>query len=182
MSDVTEMLARSRAGDGEALRLLFETLFTELERAARAQLRRTADPVLQTHALINESFLKLVEQSEAGFTNRSHFLAVAATAMRHVLVDHFRHNSALKRGGPGAPVTLADEHPGVSRDENLLALDAALDRLERTDARLARVVECRFFGGMNYEEIADVLGLSARTVRQDWQKAKAWLTLELKSG
>ena len=178
--NVTQVLQLAQAGDAEALKSLYEVLINELEQAARAHLRKRAQPMLQTHALINESFLKLVEQNELGLQNRSHFMAVASTAMRHVLIDHFRRSVAQKRGGFDIPVTLVeDEVAGITNDEHLLVLDEALNKLHQTDARLARVVECKFFGGMNYEEIAEGLGLSARTVRQDWKKAKAWLTLEL---
>ncbi len=171
---------RSREGDDAALKSVYDILIRELEHAARAQLRRHGQQTLQTHALINESFLKLVEQNESGLESRTHFLAVASTAMRHIIIDHFRRNTAEKRGGAQSPVTLVEDQISTEiDDEQILALDEALTKLQQTNARLAHVVECKFFGGMTYDEIAEGLGLAPRTVRQDWKKAKAWLTLEL---
>ena len=180
--NVTELLVRAKSGDGEALGKVYEVLYGELRSLARAQLNRHRQQTLNTVGLINESFLKLVEQNRIDLQNRNHFLALSARAMRQVLIDTFRRRSAEKRGGAAVAVELAEGSvAGPQREASLLALDEALDRLQETDERLARVVEYRFFGGMSYEEIAEVVGLSARTVRLDWQKAKAWLTLELGS-
>lgn len=182
-ADVTGLLRRAKTGDKDALKSVYEILFAELERVARGQLNRAHQATINTHGLINESFLKLVEQERVSLDNRSHFLAVSAQAMRHILVDYFRRRSSQKRGGLNAPtVTLAeDQLGGEQRDDQLLALDEALDKLQGQQERLARVVECKFFAGMNYDEIGTALGISPRTVRQDWKKAKAWLTMELAS-
>lgn len=178
--DVTGLLALARRGDGKALGEVYEVLYRELQRLARAQLNRHRQRTLNTGALINESFLKLVKEDRVGVENRAHFLALSARAMRQVLIDHFRKRSAEKRGGALAPIELAEESMAeLEREDVLLALDEALDRLQEQSERLARVVECRFFGGMSYDEIGEGLGVSARTARLDWKKAKAWLTLEL---
>ncbi|MEO7966092.1 MAG: ECF-type sigma factor, partial [Gemmatimonadaceae bacterium] len=135
---------------------------------------------LNTTALVHEAFLKLVDQPRAHWQNRSHFLAVAATAMRHILVDHARERGALKRGGELRRVEL--EEGSIASDqeaEAFLDLHEALVDLARMDPRLAKVVECRFFGGMAEEEIALALGLTARTVRRDWTKARALLHARL---
>ncbi len=180
--DVTELLVRAKTGDGEALGEVYETLYQELRAVARAQLKRHRQQTLNTVGLINESYLKLVDQNRVDLQSRAHFLALSARAMRQILIDYFRRRSAEKRGGPIAPLEL-DENSvaGGQRDETLLALDEALDRLQGQNERLARVVECKFFGGMSYDEIGEGLGISARTARLDWKKAKAWLTLELGS-
>lgn len=178
--DVTLLLQRAGSGDAEALSSVYHVLYQELQQIARAQLNRYGSQTLNTVGLINESFLKLVEQERVALENRSHFLAVSSRAMRHILVDYFRKRRAEKRGGPNPNVTLVEDAvAGSARDDDVLALDEALSRLQDQNERLAQVVECKFFGGMTYEEIAAGLGLSARTVRQDWKKAKAWLTLEM---
>lgn len=181
-SDVTQLLVRARSGDREALGEVYEVLYRELQTVARAQLSRHRQQTLNTVGLINESFLKLVEQKQVDLKSRAHFLALAARAMRQILVDYFRRRSADKRGGPAVSLDLNEDGVAdLERDEEMLALDEALDRLQDQNERLARVVECKFFGGMSYEEIGEGLGLAARTVRLDWQKAKAWLTVELES-
>ena len=137
---------------------------------------------LSTTALVHEAYLKLVDHSSAAWNDRSHFLAVASLAMRHVLVDRARERGALKRGGERQHVTLdevqliADTEPDV-----LLQLDEALNRLAAFDSRLAKVVECRFFGGLSEQETADALGLTTRTVRRDWVKARVLLRRALES-
>jgi RNA polymerase sigma factor (TIGR02999 family) len=181
-ADVTGLLVRAKSGDGEALGQVYELLYQELQGVARAQLNRVSHQTFNTVVLINESYLKLLGQNRVDVQNRSHFLAIAARAMRQILIDYFRRTSAEKRGGPQVPVQLAEDRvPGVQRDDTLLALDEALDRLQEHSERLARVVECKFFGGMTYEEIGEALDISPRTARKDWSKAKAWLTLELES-
>lgn len=180
--DVTLLLRRAESGDADALSNVYQLLYQELQQIARAQLNRYGSQTLNTVGLINESFLKLVEQDRVALDNRAHFLAVSSKAMRHILVDYFRKRSADKRGGPTPNVTLVEDAvAGAGQDAQVLALDEALSRLSDQDERLAQVVECKFFGGMTYEEIGAGLGLSARTVRQDWKKAKAWLTLEMQS-
>lgn len=178
--DVTVLLQRAESGDPDALSDVYHLLYQELQQIARAQIRRHGAQTLNTVGLINESFLKLVEQDRVALDNRAHFLAVSAKAMRHILVDYFRKRSADKRGGLQRDVTLVEDAvAGAGQDDQVLALDEALSRLSDQNERLAQVVECKFFGGMTYEEIGAGLGISPRTARQDWKKAKAWLTLEM---
>ncbi len=178
--DVTGLLDRAKSGDGGAISEVYQVLYGELQSVARAQLNRHKQPTLNTVGLINESFLKMIEQDRVDLENRAHFLAVSARAMRQILIDYFRRRSAGKRGGQHSPIELKEDSvAGEQREESLLALDEALDRLHIQNERLARVVECKFFGGMTYDEIGEGLGLASRTVRQDWKKAKAWLTVEL---
>ena len=180
MTDVTELLMRARSTDSDAFAKVYEVLFRELQTVARAQLRRHKHQTLNTIALINESYIKLVDNRRLDVTGRAHFLALAARAMRQILIDYHRKQSADKRGGYMKPVTLLEDNvAGNQRGDALLALDESIVRLQSHDERLARVVECRFFGGMSYEEIGESLGIAARTARLDWRKAKAWLTLDL---
>jgi RNA polymerase sigma factor (TIGR02999 family) len=180
-SETTRLLLDARGGGDEAVGALFEHLYPELRALAHGQLRRQGqDGTLATTALVHEAYLKLCDHRRLDASDRSHFFALSARVMRQVLVDHFRARSALKRGGGSVPESLHDGSGAAEhRGETLLALDEALTRLEALDPRLARVVEWKFFGGMTQEEIGDVLGLSPRTVRNDWRKAKAWLGYEL---
>jgi len=179
-ADVTAILADAGSRDSAALAQVYEILYKELQTIARAQLRRLDQQTLNTAALINESYLKLIDNSRISVEGRAHFLALAARAMRQILIDYFRRKTAAKRGSFIKPVTLLEEAvPAEQRGEMLVALDDAIDQLELTNERLARVVEYKFFGGMTYDEIAQVLDISARSARLDWRKAKAWLTLEL---
>jgi RNA polymerase sigma factor (TIGR02999 family) len=158
-------------------------VYEELRRIAQRQLRNERPGhTLNTTALVHESYLKLAEQTRAVFRDRNHFLAIASHAMRRVLVDYARGHRAQRRGGGWERVDL-DATPIASddRSERLLAVDAALERLARLDERQSRVVECRFFGGMTEEETAQALGITERTVRRDWTKAKAWLYTEIQS-
>ena len=162
--------------DGQA----FEAAYSELRRLARAQLRslRPGD-TLATTALVNEAFVKLVGSS-AGWQDRAHFLALAARAMRQILVDYALERHAQKRGGGRRPTTLDSGVLSVEAvADEMLDIDRALTNLERVDERLARLVELRFFGGMTDEEIAHSEGITARTVRRDWQKARAFLYRQL---
>jgi len=178
----TDVLAELREGRRESLDRLFTVLYPELrEIAHRHLLVRGRGSTLQTTALLHEAYLKLVDQSRAEVTDRARFLPLAAVAMRHVLVDRARERVALKRGGGQAPITLDDEVSGSSDAQRLLELHEALDRLATVDARLARVVECRFFGGLSEEEIATVLGVTVRTVERDWSKARMLLRRALAS-
>ena len=156
---------------------LTPVLYDELRRVAHLQLRRERPGhTLGTTGLVHEAYLKLADQTRASFADRAHFLATAAVVMRRVLVDHARTRSREKRGGERVPVTLDEELAlGAESCDGLLELDDALDRLAAIAPRLARVVECRFFGGLTDEEIADALGMTARTVRRDWVKARGWL-------
>jgi RNA polymerase sigma factor (TIGR02999 family) len=178
---VTELLSRSREGDASALDRLVPFVYDELRAIAHGQLRgERAGHTLSTTALVNEAYLRLVDQRRADWRDRKHFFAVAARMMRRVLVDYARRRGARKREGARNLVPLEDALVSVEQEsEMLVSLDEALTRLAERDARLVQVVELRFFGGLTEEETADVLGVSARTVRYDWVKAKGWLYREL---
>ncbi len=171
--EVTRLLAAIDAGESGALDRLLPLVYDELRRVADIQLRRERPGhTLQPTALVHETYLKLAD-AEVPASSRAHFLAVAARAMRQVLVDHARRRGAAKRGGGWSSTTLTDGAARVELDpEELLALDRALEELE---PRQRQVVECRFFGGMEEAEIAEALGVSDRTIRRDWVKARAWL-------
>ena len=178
---VTALLARASAGDDAALAEVFPRVYQELRRLARRQLSR--DPhqhTLSPTALVHEAYLRLIDQSRAQWKGRAHFLAIASTAMRRILIDRVRSHRTLKRGGLELRLDIDSvEIAGEERAALLLALDEALDRLERLDARQARVVECRFFGGMTEEETAEALGIGLRTAKRDWAKARSWLYREI---
>jgi RNA polymerase sigma-70 factor (ECF subfamily) len=178
---VTGLLARWRLGEQECLNLLVPLVHDELRRIAKRHMRREAPGhTLQTTALINEAYLRLVKQSHPAGQDRTHFFAVAARVMRHILADHARGLQRDKRGG-GICVLPLDEDLVFSpaKSAELIALDEALDRLAHFDPRKAQVVELRYFGGMNVEETAAVLKVSANTVIRDWGLAKVWLKREL---
>ena len=159
----------------------FLVLYGELRRIADRLLRQEGvGHTLQPTALLNEAWLKLSGSPATAKLQREHYLAVAARAMRQVLVEYARRRRAVKRGGDAIPVTLADEQLGFSLPlDDLIALDDALARLTALDERLARVVELRFFAGLEEEEVARILGITTRTVQRDWVKARAWLQSEL---
>jgi len=178
---VTEMLHRARKGDDEAMRDLVATVYDELRVIASRQRRRGAShETLDTGALVHEAFIKLMGQSATSFVDSSHFFAVAATAMRHLIVDYSRAKHSQKRGGDATPVTL-ERRPiaDVGPSQAVLEIDEALNRLGQHSPDLVRVVECRYFGGMTEDETAEALGVSDRTVRRRWTKARAWLHREL---
>lgn len=176
--DVTQLLYDMQRGSEEAADRLWSEVYDELSRMAHRKLRQErAGHTLNTQALVHEAFLELVDQTRAGWESRLHFFATAARVMRHILIDYARRHKAQKRGGGAPHVPL--EEAGVSTEGSIdvfLALDKALSDLSEKDERLGKVVEYRFFGGMQEQEIAELLGLSPRTVRRDWRKAKAWLT------
>ena len=178
--DVTRLLHRLREGDERALEELLPLVYSELRRLARRRLRG-AQQTLNTTAVVHEAFLKLAATPSPDFNDRVHFYAVASRAMRQVLTDYARRRTAEKRGGQRKPVDLEDRHIIVERQQAawMIDLDQALDRLRELSPRLAQVVECRYFGGMTDEEVATVLGVTDRTVRRDWNKARAWLHREL---
>jgi RNA polymerase sigma factor (TIGR02999 family) len=180
--NITRMLKDWSGGDREALDQLLPFVYDELHRQASRYLRRErSDHTLQTTALIHEAYLKLIDQKEVEWQNRAHFFAVAAQAMRRILVDYARTRKREKRGGDDVKLQL-DEAVNVSSGEksiDLVALDEALTRLSTFDERQARVVELRYFSGMTEEETAEVLGTSPATVRRDWNMAKAWLHSQL---
>ncbi|MDQ3081552.1 MAG: sigma-70 family RNA polymerase sigma factor [Gemmatimonadota bacterium] len=174
---VTGLLLAWRAGEADASGQLFPLVYDELRRIAHRQIgRERPGHTLDTTALVHEVYLKLVDQTRVQWADRSHFFAVATQAMRRILVDYARKYCSDKRGGEAIRVSLDDANPAVEgRAELLLAVDEALSELGKLDERLSRVVECRFFGGLTEEETAEVLGVTARTVRRDWSKAKGWL-------
>jgi RNA polymerase sigma factor (TIGR02999 family) len=181
-ADITTQLLAWRAGDRSAQESLFPLVYEELRRIAHRHLaRERLGHTLDTTSLVHEAYLKLVDQTRADWTDRSHFFAVASNAMRRILVDYARRYRADKRGGAPRRVSLTDAMlVAEQRADTLLAVDEALTELAQIDGRLSRVVECRFFAGLTEEETAEVLGVTARTVRRDWTKAKGWLhrTLE----
>ena len=180
---VSRLVAQSAAGDAAAAAELFPIVYEELRRLAASALRRErTDHTLQPTALVHEAFLRLAETPGASWENRAHFVAIAARVMRRVLVDHARGRNALKRGNGEIRVPIDDvDVPAVGQDVDLVALDDALARLALLDERQARIVELRFFGGLSVPETAALIGASERTVKRDWQVARAWLTRELSS-
>jgi RNA polymerase sigma-70 factor, ECF subfamily len=181
---VTGLLLAWSDGDQAALEKLIPLVYAELHRLARRYMRReNAGHTLQTSALVNEAYLRLTEAHRVHWQNRSHFFAVSAQIMRRILVDFARARQHLKRGGGTYQVSL-DEGSLVSpeRGADLLALHEALERLGALSGRQSQVVELRYFGGLNEEEVAEVLKVSPRTVRHDWSLARAWLYRELSPG
>ena len=174
---VTQLLINWRNGDKAALDQLTPLVYEELRRLARGFMRKErSNHTLQTSALINEAYLKLADQDETNWQNRAHFFAVAAQIMRHILVDHARSYSYAKRGAGAHRVSLDDAKVfSEERAGELVALDEALTDLATIDPRKSRIVELRFFGGLNIEETAEVLELSPTTVQREWRAAKGWL-------
>jgi RNA polymerase sigma factor (TIGR02999 family) len=177
------LLDELRSGNRESLERLVPLLYQELRAIAHRQIARWPNgATLETTGLVHEAYLKVVDQSRTGVQNQSHFLALASLAMRHVLVDRAKARRRLKRGGPRQPVTLdGDEIAAEEQPEALLQLDEALSWLADLQPRLARVVECRFFGGLTEEEIAEALGITVRTVQRDWAKARMLLRRALQA-
>ena len=178
---VSQLLDDLARGDPGAADAVFTRLYGELKGLAAQVRRGRAGETMNTTALTNEAYLKLMAGRAVAWKGRAHFFAVAARAMRQVLIDAARRRGSEKRGGGNAwPVTL-DEAAGAApmRPAELIALDEALTRLASMDGRRARVVECRFFGGLTVPETAEVLGVSEATVERDWRTARAWLALEL---
>jgi RNA polymerase sigma factor (TIGR02999 family) len=179
--DTSELLSRSRAGDRTAFDALYARLYEDLHSAARGQLRghRSGD-TLDTTALVHEAYVRLLGEQSVQWESRAHFLAVAARAMRRVIIDAARQRTAQKRGGRSPHVTLSSEVWGAVEDPHtLIAIDDALSRLAHIDERLPRVAECRLFAGLSEKETAGALDVSVRTVQRDWQRARAWLQQEL---
>jgi len=175
--DISGLIAAWGNGDEEALSSLVSLLYPELRRIARQHLgRRAAGDTLESAALANEAYLKLVRAGGVRCENRVHFLALCSQMIRRILVDHARGRGYAKRGGNAVRVPLDDVVAGArDRGIELLALDEALESLSKMDARKGRVVELRYFGGLSAEESAEVLGISPETVKRDWKMAKAWL-------
>jgi len=175
--EVTQLLADWGKGDRSALDKLLPLVLAELRRIARRQMNQERPGhTLQATALVNEAYLKLAGQQGFEWQNRAHFFAVAAQVMRHILIDHARAHARDKRGGGAIQVSL-DEAAVLAEDqaEHFIALDEALRSLELVDPQKSKIVELRYFGGLSIEETADVLNISPRTVRREWQRAKAWL-------
>ncbi len=179
--EVTQLLGDWRGGDERALERLLPLVQPELHRLAHHYMdRERAGHTLQTTALLNEAYLRLLDKTRPAWHDRTHFIAAAAQLMRRIMVDHARERSSHKRGGGALRVTL-DEAALVTntRSEELLALDDALERLAAQDARKSQIVELRYFGGMTVDETAEFLKLSSRTVEREWNMAKAWLARAL---
>ena len=175
----------ARAPDTDSsLDALFPLVYEELRRIAHLRLRRLGrGETLNTTALVHEAFLRLAERTGPSWIDRAHFCALAARAMRFVLVDHARAQGARKRGGGEVRVPLDEiQIAAEARAHELLALDETLQRLAAREPRLAQLVEYRFFGGLAYEEIADLTGLSVPTVKRDWHRARSWLLVEMTDG
>ena len=172
-----DVLARLRAGGHESLDQLLPVVYEELRVIAHRHLSvRAGGGTLQTTGLVHEAYLKLVDQSRAQWRDRAHFFALASLAMRHVLVDRAKARLALKRGGGRQRISLDESEIAVDdQPEAILQLHEALNRLAEVEPRLAQVVECRFFGGLTEDEIAEALGVTPRTVQRDWTKARVLL-------
>lgn len=181
---VTELLISLGDGDRQALDELVPLVYNELRRIARSKLRfERSGHTLNTTALVNEAYLKLVQVDRLRYQSRAHFLAIAARAMRNILVSHARRRKRIKRGGgaPHVPLSEAVDFPAREADR-ILGLDAALHALAALNLRHARFVECRFFGGMTIEETATALGISTATAKRDWTVLRGWLQRELEGG
>jgi RNA polymerase sigma factor (TIGR02999 family) len=179
--ETTQLLCALDGSDPSVAQRLFTAVYDELRALAGDCFRhQRSDHTLQPTALVNEAFIKLVDQTRVEWQSRAHFLAVAARAMRQILIDHARGRATAKRGGGLCRVTMDQAvTPVFDHDPELLDLDDALKRLSAIDARQARIVELRFFGGMSVEEVAHVLHLSKTTIETDWRMARAWIRREL---
>ncbi len=182
--NLTGLLNEWGQGDKAALDKLTPLVYDELRRIAHHYVQRERDGhTLQTTALVNEAYLRLVNQQKIEWQNRSHFFAVTARVMRHILIDHARRRRYAKRGGDAPQLQLEDADAMTEqRAAELISLDEALQELCKLDARKNRVVELRYFGGLSLEETATVLNISPMTVRRDWRAAKAWLFRRMKAG
>ena len=178
---VTELLAEAGRGDREAWKALVPLVYDELKKLADAEMHRErAGHTLQPTALVNEAYLRLVNLKEAKFNSRAHFFGAAAQAMRRILVDHARAKRAVKRGGSAERAELDSSLVSFEeRSTDLLALDESLRRLAAMDAQQAHIVELRFFGGLTFEEVAQVIGVSLSSVERQWRIARAWLLKEI---
>jgi RNA polymerase sigma factor (TIGR02999 family) len=182
VGQITRLLHAHRGGDAAAFEALIPLVHDHLQRLARSQLRKLPPGrTLDTVALVNETYLRMVGEGAEHWQDRAHFFGITARAMRRVVVDHARTHFAQKRGGGQLKVTLDPELVGASAQaETVLAIQDALEKMATFDERLVRVVECRFFAGMSGPEIAEALGVSERTVDREWKRARAWLLKMLK--
>ena len=183
MGEITEWLARARGGDSSALDRVFEALYPELRRLAHAR-AAAGERTLTPTALVHEAYLRLLGSATLELNDRRHFLACAARAMRAIVIDHARRRSAAKRGGPGDDVALdaVEFMLGIDGDEELLELDEALNSLERVNPRLRQVVELRYFAGLEFESVAELMDCSLRTAKREWSRARAFLHARLADG
>jgi RNA polymerase sigma factor (TIGR02999 family) len=182
--NVTRMLIELSNGNGSVIEALLPVVYDELKKLAASYLRRErSDHTLQPTALVHEAYLKLVDQTRVSWQNRAHFFGVAAQIMRRILVDHARQHQADKRGGEFQKLQL-DENidKAVEISSDLLRLDEALDDLAKSDPPLAKLVELRYFGGLTFEEAAEVLGVSVMTAKRHWKLARAWLFDKMTDG
>ncbi|MEZ5461442.1 ECF-type sigma factor [Dokdonella sp.] len=180
MAEITELIGKARGGDPMASERLFATLYDELRRMAAGQLR--GDPGMRATSLVHEAYLKLAHHGAVEVNDRSHYFAVAARVMRQIVIDHVRSRAAVRRGGDLRFVpldTTAFQAVASERDEEVLALDAALVSLAAVDEKLAALVEMRFYAGLELSEIADVQQRSERSLKRDWRRARAYLQREL---
>lgn len=182
--DITGLLVDWSKGDKSALEKLLPMVERELHRLAHSYMRReNPDHTLQTTALINETYLRLVDQRKVQWQNRAHFFGIAAQIMRRILLNYARDQNRLKRGGRAIHVSLSEAMiMPAEKDREIIALNDALVKLEELDARKSKVVELRYFGGLSVEEVAEVLKVAPITVMRDWQFAKAWLAREMQNG
>ena len=180
-SEVTVLLRAWGGGDEQALERLTPLVYQELHRIARGYMaRERPNHTLQTTALVNEAYVRLVDIRKVNWQDRAHFFAICARVMRRILVDHARSRGYLKRGGAKASIQLEEAATVAwSPDTNILELDEALTRLSALDPRKGQVIEMRFFGGLSVEETAEAIGISPETVMRDWKLARAWLYREL---
>jgi RNA polymerase sigma factor (TIGR02999 family) len=182
-SEVTRLLVDWSNGDHAALDELIPLVYDELRRLAGRYMRRESQGhTLQTSALVNEAYLRLIDQKYVKWQNRAHFYGVAAQLMRRILVDHARSRSRTKRGGGTQMVSLADQAVVSEETAEVIALDVALNSLAEMDPRKSQIVEMKFFGGLTTEEVAEVLNVTTRTVEREWRKAKAWLNRAISKG
>jgi RNA polymerase sigma factor (TIGR02999 family) len=178
--DVTSLLLAYERGDPGALERVWPLLYEQMRAIARRQLRAESSLTLNPTALVHEAYMRLVDDTRVSWQSRAHFLGVAARCMRQIVVDHARRRNAVKRGGKRRQVELTGEVLATNDNPDLvLSIDAALDAIQSFNGRLARIAECRVFGGLSEEETASALSVSVRTVQRDWQRAKAWLRREL---
>jgi len=183
LDQLPELVERWNQGDHDALDEIVELIHEDLRAIAHRSLASERDDhTLSTTALVNEAYLKLSERTGSGWTGRAHFFALASKVMRHLLIDYARRRNAVRRGGNDIQVPLDESRDGAEAQfVELLSLDEALQQLETRDRRMAKIVECRFFGGMPHAEIADAVGVSKRTVERDWMRARAYLLTVLTS-
>lgn len=181
-SEVTRLLLQLKKGDKEVYDRLYPHIYEELRRLAYSHMARQSDHTLSKTELVHEAYLKMVNQPDVDFNDRSHFLAIASKCMRQILIDYARKKKAQKRGGDKKDLTYIDElfETQQQKADELIGIDSALNRLAELNQRLSDVVELRFFGEMTIEDTAKALDVSESTVKRDWMKARGWLHKELK--